>query len=143
MVAFVLRFDKLIGPRKKTSMLKNCNPMAEEKSLTFDELSNMLALRALQNIGVPEFTVSAMLDVAKPETLANFKIFGDELAKAYQAGAMSQSGLSDADFAEAHEHEAARACAEAEGSLRDPGWSESPVVVVDDALLASLARQLK
>jgi hypothetical protein len=115
--------------------------MLTNSEISFDELSNMLAVKAIQNIGLPQFTVTAMLDAADPETLANFKLFGDELAKAYQQGVQAARGnVTDADLAEVHEHEAARLNSEPdEGQGAD--WFASPITIVDDQLIANLSRK--
>jgi hypothetical protein len=80
-----------------------------EPTVDFDELSNALAVKALANIGLPQFTVTAEADAARPETLRALKAFGDELAKAYLQGVTDgREGTPFADLEEAHEHETAR-----------------------------------
>lgn len=63
------------------------------------DLSNSLALQALQNIGENEFTVWGTLSLARPATLNNFRILGHELQLAYQQG--EAKALADAAKAKA------------------------------------------
>lgn len=76
-----------------------------------------LALQAIREIGLDEFTVVAQLDASRPETLSNFKTFGDVLLRAYQQGIAKGQGHAtdlDAETEECHEHESARQATEAE-----------------------------
>lgn len=50
------------------------------------DLGNGLALSALQNIDESQFTVYATLDIQRPTTLNNFRIFAHELQRAHQQG---------------------------------------------------------
>lgn len=59
--------------------------MSKNKSILSD-LANRLALRAVQSIGKPKFTVWATLDIDRPKTIKNFGILGRELERAYQEG---------------------------------------------------------
>lgn len=45
-----------------------------------------LAFNAIQKIGKARFTVYATLDITKPETIDNFKIFEHILLDAYKKG---------------------------------------------------------
>lgn len=107
-------------------------------------LSTALALEAIREIGETTFTVSAQLDVADPSTLHNFRIFGDLLAKAYQQGFDAGQGQPGIDLTEAHEHVAARMHSEADLAPEgdDAPWRLSPVVELDDALVAKLKSSL-
>jgi|GEM_PF-4368082 len=58
---------------------------------SWDELSNVLALKAVEEINQPKFVVNACLDIDKPETLRNFKLLGDQLVKAYKLGALAMA----------------------------------------------------
>lgn len=109
------------------------------------DLSNALALQAIQEIGQPVFTITAELDVANPSTIRNFNIFGDLLAKAYQQGFAAGQGYSGIDLSEASEHEAARIHSEAEvpSDDGDQPWLLSPVVELDDALAQKIADQIR
>lgn len=52
-------------------------------------LANGLAIEALQKIG-RSFTVSTTLDIARPETIDNFVLFGAALENAYRKGLASR-----------------------------------------------------
>jgi len=115
--------------------------MTEKDDISFDDLSDLLAIKALQNIGLPSFTVIALLDAADQEMLTNFKLFGAELARAYQQGfEVGRGKAADVDLAEAHEHEAAKLNSES-GEQVGADWLISPVTIVDDKLMADLTRK--
>lgn len=67
--------------------------MANKPPLTPSDnrLSSELAIRAIQTIGKPSFTVYACLDIEKPETLANFDTLGRVLLDAYKEGFVAAS----------------------------------------------------
>ena len=50
------------------------------------DLSNGLALQAMRNINESELTLYRTLDIQRPTTLNNFRIFAHELQLAYQQG---------------------------------------------------------